>query len=140
MNYIKNKDLHKIKNNNDKTNMIFLISLLLFIILSFISIVVDYIIFIKLNGNYILLKQYNFYKKLQNIITFVVCISAFINGIILLFVIFKNAKAEDCEKYRNYVFVFKEDIKKYKEANNEKLKNYKKEIKNLKHEINELKK
>ncbi len=75
-----------------------------------------------------ILKKINLYESLQIIVISISCICAFINSILFLVLIRYNTDV-NYEKYKDYDYVSKKDIK-----------NYKKEIKNLKKEVKDLKK
>lgn len=54
------------------------------------------------------------YKKWQLTLLLISCGATVISSLILMFGVLKNNEEEDYQKYRNYVFVSKDEIKAYK--------------------------
>lgn len=136
MNKKKEKDLYTIKEDNSKKrdNIITLI-MIIFLILAGLSLIASYIFSILMKNPSIMENQHNLFSILHKASFILIIVCSIINAILLFVLIMLSPQETDYNKYKDYIFISKKDIKSYKKEFNTREKELKEEIKSLKNEL-----
>ena len=128
---IENKDYSK----KEKFSLLFTkIMIVLLLICIIIVGVVVYLNF-KINNGSLNVETINNYKYMADILGIISFILAIINVFLLFMIVFLNPEDPDYDKYKDYVFVAKKDIKEFRNKYIRQDRKLKKEIRELKKEI-----
>lgn len=128
---IENKDYSK----KEKFSLLFTkIMIVLLLICIIIVGVVVYLNF-KINNGSLNVETINNYKYMADILGIISFILAIINVFLLFMIVFLNPEDPDYDKYKDYVFVAKKDIKEFRNKYISQDRKLKKEIRELKKEI-----
>lgn len=118
-----------------KKDSIITIIMIIFLILESIALIASYIFSILKEKMNIVGNNYNPFFILYNASFILMIVCSIINAILLFVLIILSSQEEDYDKYKDYVFVAKEDIKNYKKEFNKREKYFKEKIKLLKSEL-----
>ncbi len=118
----------KKSNNLNNITLFLLISLLVSIILLIILIIFsNYINYLGINN-----KNYFFLKKVMNIFSLIIIFICLLNSIVFIIISFRENRTFEYEKYYDYIFVSKKELKKLKNDYELKIKQLTRELKKYK--------
>lgn len=117
---------------NEKFSLLLTKIMIVFLSICIIMIIVLTYLNAKINNGTLSIESINSLKNISNILGIIILSIAIINVFLLFMIMFLNPDDPDYNKYKDYVFVSKKDIKEFRNEYIRRERNLKKDIRNLK--------
>ncbi len=114
MNKKEEKNLYTIKEDSKKRENIITLVMLIFLILSNISLIASYIFSILMKNPNFIESQYHLFSILHKVSFILIIVFSIINTLLLFVLIVLLPKDNDYNKYHDYVMISKNELKEYK--------------------------